>query len=79
VREILDSLPVGVALDAACGTGRHTAYLASLGHKVIGVDASPEMLALARQKVPEGEFHEAELHELPLPDDSVDGSSVRSH
>jgi SAM-dependent methyltransferase len=30
------------------------------------------MLALARQKVPEGEFHEAELHELPLPDDSVD-------
>ena len=33
VREILDSLPVGVALDAACGTGRHTAYLASLGHR----------------------------------------------
>jgi hypothetical protein len=25
VREILDSLPTGVALDAACGTGRHTA------------------------------------------------------
>ena len=41
VREILDGLPVGVALDAACGTGRHTAYLASLGHKVIGVDTSP--------------------------------------
>jgi ubiquinone/menaquinone biosynthesis C-methylase UbiE len=72
VREILDSLPVGVALDAACGTGRHTAYLASLGHKVIGVDTSPEMLARARDKVPEGEFHEAELHDLPLADDSVD-------
>jgi ubiquinone/menaquinone biosynthesis C-methylase UbiE len=72
VREILDSLPVGVALDAACGTGRHTAYLASLGHKVIGVDTSPEMLARARDKVPDGEFHEADLHGLPLPDDSVD-------
>ncbi len=72
VREILDSLPVGVALDAACGTGRHTAYLASLGHKVIGVDTSPEMLALARDKVPEGEFYESDLHDLPLPDDSVD-------
>lgn len=24
VRRILDSLPVGTALDAACGTGRHT-------------------------------------------------------
>jgi len=72
VRKILDSLPVGVALDAACGTGRHTAYLASLGHKVIGVDTSPEMLALARDKVPEGEFYESDLHDLPLPDDSVD-------
>jgi SAM-dependent methyltransferase len=72
VREILDGLPVGVALDAACGTGRHAAYLASLGHAVIGVDSSPGMLALARQKVPQGEFHEADLHELPLLDDSVD-------
>jgi ubiquinone/menaquinone biosynthesis C-methylase UbiE len=72
VREILDSLPVGVALDAACGTGRHTSYLASLGHKVIGVDTSPEMLARARDKVPEGEFYEADLHDVPLPDDSVD-------
>jgi len=72
VRKILDSLPVGVALDAACGTGRHTAHLASLGHKVIGVDTSPEMLALARDKVPEGEFYESDLHDLPLPDDSVD-------
>jgi ubiquinone/menaquinone biosynthesis C-methylase UbiE len=72
VREILDSLPVGVALDAACGTGRHTAYLASLGHSVIGVDTSPKMLALAREKVREGEFYEADLHDVPLPDDSVD-------
>ena len=72
VREILDVLPVGVALDAACGTGRHTAYLASLGHTVIGVDTSPEMLARARAKVPDGTFHEADLHDRPLADDSVD-------
>ena len=72
VREIFDGLPIGVALDAACGTGRHAAYLASLGHTVICVDSSPGMLAVARQKVPQGEFHEADLHELPLADDSVD-------
>ena len=72
VREILDGLPVGVALDAACGTGRHTAYLAALGHKVIGVDTSPEMLGLAREKVPDGEFYEADLHDVPLGNDSVD-------
>lgn len=72
VREILDGLPRGVALDAACGTGRHSAYLASLGHTVIGVDGSAAMLDRAREKVPGGEFHEAELHDLPLPDDHVD-------
>jgi ubiquinone/menaquinone biosynthesis C-methylase UbiE len=72
VREILDGIPAGVALDAACGTGRHSEYLASLGHSVIGVDGSPEMLARARAKVPEGEFHEADLHDLPLADDCVD-------
>src|SRR5437763_2174216 len=72
VREMLDGLPRGIALDAACGTGRHTAYLASLGHTVIGVDSSATMLERARERVPSGEFHEADLHALPLPDDHVD-------
>ena len=48
VWEILDGLPVGVALDAACGTGRHTARLKELGHTVVGLDSSSEMLAVAR-------------------------------
>jgi SAM-dependent methyltransferase len=72
VREILDSLPVGVALDAACGTGRHAVYLHALGHTVIGVDATPEMLATAREKLPEVELHEADLRNVPLRNDSVD-------
>ena len=72
VRELLDGLPAGVALDAACGTGRHAAHLAALGHRVIGVDASAEMLAFARAKVPDGEFHEADIRALPLANDSVD-------
>jgi ubiquinone/menaquinone biosynthesis C-methylase UbiE len=71
VRGILDQLPVGTALDVACGTGRHTSYLAALGHTVIGVDASEQMLAIARVKVPDGEFYVGDLHELPLPDQSV--------
>ncbi|MGH3071819.1 MAG: class I SAM-dependent methyltransferase [Gaiellaceae bacterium] len=71
VHEILASLPLGVALDAACGTGRHAAHLASLGHDVIGVDATPEMLDVARAKVPSATFLEGDLHELPVADDSV--------
>src|SRR4051812_6750793 len=31
VRDLLADLPPGVALDAACGTGRHSATLAGLG------------------------------------------------
>ena len=65
-------MPPGTALDAACGTGRHAAYLASLGHKVVGVDSSLEMLTAARAKVPQGDFRLADLHYLPLPDHRVD-------
>ncbi len=72
VREILDGFPIGVALDAACGTGRHGAYLAALGHRVIGVDVTPEMLDVARRKIPTAEFYAADLRDLPLADDSVD-------
>jgi SAM-dependent methyltransferase len=72
VREILNRLPPGTAVDAACGTGRHAQYLASLGHKVTGVDGSPEMLAAARAKVPAGEFLEGDLRRLPVPDRHAD-------
>ncbi|MEV0481303.1 class I SAM-dependent methyltransferase [Streptomyces sp. NPDC050508] len=72
VQRILDGLPVGAALDAACGTGRHTAYLHRLGHRVTGCDASPDMLARARERLPDVDLREADLRQLPLPDDAVD-------
>jgi len=72
VRGILDGMPRGTALDAACGTGRHAEYLASLGHTVIGVDGSPEMLALARARVPGADFRAGDLDQLPVPDRHAD-------
>ncbi len=72
VAECLSGREPGVALDAACGTGRFAEFLARLGHQVIGIDSSPDMLAHARRRVPDGEFHVAELDRLPLPDDSAD-------
>ena len=72
VTEFLDGRNPGVALDAACGTGRFAEFLSMRGHRVIGVDSSQDMLAYARRRVPDGEFHVAELARLPLPDDSVD-------
>lgn len=72
VRERIDQLPTGVALDAACGTGRHGAYLTERGHGVIGVDSSAEMLAQARQKVPAADWRLGVLSRLPVPDNHVD-------
>ena len=37
-------------LDLACGTGRMTIQLAQLGLDVMGVDVTPEMMALAKKK-----------------------------
>jgi ubiquinone/menaquinone biosynthesis C-methylase UbiE len=72
VEEIVSSLPVGVALDAACGTGRYAGLLAGRGHRVIGVDSSPDMLARAHVRVPQAEFLLGDLHRLPVADAEVD-------
>ncbi|HEX3784004.1 MAG TPA: class I SAM-dependent methyltransferase [Pseudonocardiaceae bacterium] len=63
---ILDTLKPGDALDAACGTGRHTRKLVDLGHQVTGIDLTPEMLAIAKNTVPEAQFHTADLLALPF-------------
>ncbi|WP_157254585.1 class I SAM-dependent methyltransferase [Nonomuraea typhae] len=72
IREIVDALPVGDALDAACGTGRIAAYLAGRGHRVRGLDSSPDMLERARLRAPQAEFELGDLSSLPMPDESVD-------
>jgi ubiquinone/menaquinone biosynthesis C-methylase UbiE len=69
---LLDALPPGRALDAACGTGRHTAHLLEGAHEVTGVDGSPEMLELARARAPEARFLEGDLRELPVDDGEFD-------
>jgi SAM-dependent methyltransferase len=69
---LLGALPPGRALDAACGTGRHAAHLAALGHEVTGVDESPEMLEIARARVPSARFLEGDLRALPVEDVEFD-------
>lgn len=63
------------ALDAGCGPGLYVEWLLDHGAQVVGVDASPDMLAYARQRVQDrAEFHRHDLDQPLdfLPDASFD-------
>jgi trans-aconitate methyltransferase len=53
---ILDPKPGERILDIGCGPGHLTHKIAEVGAHVIGLDASPEMVALARQNYPRLQF-----------------------
>ena len=58
----------GDVLELGCGSGLLTRYLVDAGHQVIATDASPAMLDLARQKVPEADIRQLVLPDDPLPE-----------
>jgi SAM-dependent methyltransferase len=56
VRELLPLLPMGPALDLACGTGRHTFLLASRRQPVTAVDGSAVALDVLERRARELHF-----------------------
>lgn len=62
-------------LDIATGTGAQAYEMAKLGHEVIGIDLSPEMLAQAKKKLSPNlklKFLEADATKLPFKDETFD-------
>ncbi len=53
-------------LELGCGSGQDTATLSAAGHRVVGIDLSPERIAKARQRVPSADFHCQDLR-APFP------------
>jgi ubiquinone/menaquinone biosynthesis C-methylase UbiE len=83
-RAVFDALGVvegGRVLDVGCGTGGAARALAArfpgIG-AVVGIDKSETMVAEARARTDAGtervEFHVADAHDLPFPDESFDGA-----
>jgi len=70
-------------LDIGCGTGRHTIRLAKAGNRVTGIDLSPGMLAVAREKLSglDVALIEGDVLLAPLPDvyDAVVTALVLEH
>jgi SAM-dependent methyltransferase len=89
VVELLDPRPGESILDLGCGDGDLTAKIASLGCRVVGVDASPAQVAAARERgldarVADGHgldfegefdavFSNAALHWMKRPDEVLAG------
>jgi SAM-dependent methyltransferase len=59
-------------LELASGTGHVAAEAVARGATVVGVDVAPNMIALARQRVPGASFREANAEALPFHDNEFD-------
>ena len=62
----VENLGVRSVLDAGCGTGRVAIELARRGLEVVGLDADPGMLSVARAKTPDLEWVLADLSDFDL-------------
>jgi ubiquinone/menaquinone biosynthesis C-methylase UbiE len=74
ILSLLPAIDGQIVLDLGCGVGDQAVELAARGARVIGVDASEELLAVARsRKIANAEFRLGDLKALPDFDDLVDG------
>src|SRR5262245_39391163 len=53
--------------DLGCGSGRWVEALARAGYRALGIDASPAMVALARERVPGAPFRTGTIARARLP------------
>jgi SAM-dependent methyltransferase len=63
-----------VVADLGCGPGHVAAYLAERGVRVIGIDLSPRMIAIASERWPALDFRTGDMRRLDLPDGGLAGA-----
>ena len=60
------------AIELGCGEGRVSRDLKARGHRVVGVDVAPTLVAAAQELDPEGQYVVADAAALPFRDASFD-------
>ncbi|MBJ7458710.1 MAG: methyltransferase domain-containing protein [Thermoleophilaceae bacterium] len=63
----LNGLREGLVVELACGGGISSRMIVDGGFDVLGYDMSPDMIELARERVPEGRFEVTSLYDAELP------------
>jgi SAM-dependent methyltransferase len=61
-----------VLLDAGCGSGMFSSLAIKAGAKVIGMDAAPGLLEVARKRNPDNTFIEEDLEAMPFSNSTFD-------
>ena len=72
---VLDRAEIGPrtrVLDCGCGAGRFARMAADRGARVAGIDASQELIEIAAERAPEGDFRVGDIEALPWKDDLFD-------
>ena len=75
--EVLSRLGVGKGtrlLDIGCGSGYAAAMAAARAATVTGIDITPELIAIARERLPAGHFVVGAVDDLPFEDASFDAA-----
>ncbi len=74
-RHVLERVPVDretSVLDVGCGAGRFCRIVADRGARVSGLDATPALVEIAQERVPDGDFRIGHMEELPWDEGSFD-------
>jgi SAM-dependent methyltransferase len=74
VSDLTESTGAGLIADLGCGPGPVAAYINSLGGSALGVDISPEMVEVGRQRYPDVQFRIGSLLSLPITDGELAGA-----
>jgi SAM-dependent methyltransferase len=64
---LIETLPRGLVVDIGCGSGVLARELTRSGFDVLGIDASPSMIALARETAPNARFETGTFANANIP------------